>query len=244
LSEPSGNGTWSPVRLRIWSGGSGCATAAAPPRGRRAPAPGRAPASPGRSGRCRPRNRAAGHPSAADPRGAASRGELPLAGVIPVGGFHLFQVGVFLGIHADWQTKVVRRNGTCPYCLSNPPSGSRLRFTRSFFAPSGLTCLALLLALGHAALATLAMREKSTTADELAHVTGGYTFNRWHDYRLQPENGNLPQRWQTLPRPGAEPTTLLQLPGLAQIRGLARRLTIFSTGVATIPRGCFSPPAR
>lgn len=74
-----------------------------------------------------------------------------------------------------------------------------MRFTRSFFAPSGLTCLALLLALGHAALATLAMREKSTTADELAHVTGGYTFNRWHDYRLHPENGNLPQRWQTLP---------------------------------------------
>ena len=75
----------------------------------------------------------------------------------------------------------------------------RLRPLRSLFAPSGLTCLALLLALGHAALATFAMRDKSTTADELAHVTGGYTFNRWHDYRLQPENGNLPQRWQALP---------------------------------------------
>ncbi len=62
-----------------------------------------------------------------------------------------------------------------------------------------MTCLALLLALGHAALATFAMREKSTTADELAHLTGGYTFNHWHDYRLQPENGILPQRWQTLP---------------------------------------------
>lgn len=62
-----------------------------------------------------------------------------------------------------------------------------------------LTFLALLLALGHAVLATVAMREKSTTADELAHITGGYTFNHWHDYRLQPENGNLPQRWQALP---------------------------------------------
>lgn len=62
-----------------------------------------------------------------------------------------------------------------------------------------LTGLALLLALGHAALATLASREKSTTADELAHVTGGYTFNHWHDYRLHPENGILPQRWQALP---------------------------------------------
>ena len=57
----------------------------------------------------------------------------------------------------------------------------------------------MLLALGHAVLASLAMREKSTTADELAHVTGGYTFNHWDDYRLQPENGNLPQRWQALP---------------------------------------------
>ncbi len=59
--------------------------------------------------------------------------------------------------------------------------------------------LALLFALGHATLATFASREKSTTADELAHVTGGYTFNHWHDYRLHPENGILPQRWQALP---------------------------------------------
>ena len=43
------------------------------------------------------------------------------------------------------------------------------------------------------------MREKSTTADELAHITGGFTFNHWHDYRLHPENGILPQRWQALP---------------------------------------------
>jgi 4-amino-4-deoxy-L-arabinose transferase-like glycosyltransferase len=77
--------------------------------------------------------------------------------------------------------------------------GFRLRSTRPPFVPSGLTWLALLLALGHAVLASLAMRGKSTTADELAHVTGGYTFNRWHDYRLHPENGNLPQRWQALP---------------------------------------------
>jgi hypothetical protein len=68
-----------------------------------------------------------------------------------------------------------------------------------------LTGLVLLLALGHAALATLASREKSTTADELAHVTGGYTFNHWHDYRLHPENGLLPQRWQALPATLAGP---------------------------------------
>src|SRR5262249_40995530 len=32
-----------------------------------------------------------------------------------------------------------------------------------------------------------------------AHVTGGFTFNHWNDYRLHPENGLLPQRWQALP---------------------------------------------
>lgn len=43
------------------------------------------------------------------------------------------------------------------------------------------------------------MKEKSTTADEIAHITGGFTFNHWKDFRLHPENGILPQRWQTLP---------------------------------------------
>lgn len=43
------------------------------------------------------------------------------------------------------------------------------------------------------------MKEKSTTGDELAHLTGGYNFNHWDDYRMHPENGVLPQRWQTLP---------------------------------------------
>jgi len=44
-----------------------------------------------------------------------------------------------------------------------------------------------------------ASRGKSTTSDEIAHITGGYTFNHWQDYRLHPENGLLPQRWQALP---------------------------------------------
>lgn len=52
---------------------------------------------------------------------------------------------------------------------------------------------------GHVWLSNRAMADKSTTADEIAHLTGGYTFNHWDDYRFHPENGNLPQRWQTLP---------------------------------------------
>ena len=58
--------------------------------------------------------------------------------------------------------------------------------------------IALAVALGHAALATFAVREKSCTCDELAHVTDGYTFDRWNDYRMDVENGVLPQRWQAL----------------------------------------------
>lgn len=40
---------------------------------------------------------------------------------------------------------------------------------------------------------------KSVTADETAHLVGGYSYWKFNDYRLQPENGNLPQRWAALP---------------------------------------------
>lgn len=57
---------------------------------------------------------------------------------------------------------------------------------------------ALLLAL-HFAMAVASKRHESTTSDELVHVTGGYSYWRFNDYRLQPENGNLAQRWVALP---------------------------------------------
>jgi hypothetical protein len=59
--------------------------------------------------------------------------------------------------------------------------------------------LIVLLAGLHACLSVWALRDKSTTVDEMAHLTGGYTFNHWNDYRMHPENGLLPQRWQALP---------------------------------------------
>ncbi len=89
------------------------------------------------------------------------------------------------------------RRGNLSILLINFPA--RLPPSSSSLPPPRLIALALLFALGHAVLAVWAMREKSTTADEIAHVTGGYTFNHWHDFRLQPENGILPQRWQALP---------------------------------------------
>lgn len=58
--------------------------------------------------------------------------------------------------------------------------------------------VALLLAL-HAWLAHSAMAEKGATYDEPLHLTAGYAYWTHGDYRLQPENGNLPQRWGALP---------------------------------------------
>jgi hypothetical protein len=41
--------------------------------------------------------------------------------------------------------------------------------------------------------------DKSTTFDEMAHLTAGYSYWRTGDHRLNPENGWLPQRWDALP---------------------------------------------
>lgn len=51
----------------------------------------------------------------------------------------------------------------------------------------------------HGALAVGAVRWKSPTFDELAHLPAGYSYWKLNDYRLNPENGNLPQRWGALP---------------------------------------------
>jgi len=48
-------------------------------------------------------------------------------------------------------------------------------------------------------LMVASLREKSLTFDEIGHVTAGYTYWRCDDYRLDPENGNLPQRLAGLP---------------------------------------------
>ncbi|MEO6569292.1 MAG: glycosyltransferase family 39 protein [Opitutaceae bacterium] len=66
-------------------------------------------------------------------------------------------------------------------------------------SPAFLCVLALLLALFHAVLAVTATGGKSMTADEIAHLTAGHAYNTRNDYRFQPENGNLPQRWAALP---------------------------------------------
>ena len=61
-----------------------------------------------------------------------------------------------------------------------------------------MAAAAALLAL-HFAMAVASKLNESTTSDEIVHVTGGYTYWKFNDYRLQPENGNLAQRWVALP---------------------------------------------
>jgi len=68
-----------------------------------------------------------------------------------------------------------------------------------FLPPVVVTTLATLLLTLHWWLGVSATREMCTTADELAHVTGGFTYWEFNDYRLHSENGNLPQRLAALP---------------------------------------------
>ena len=50
-----------------------------------------------------------------------------------------------------------------------------------------------------AALAFSSALRKSATFDEVAHLTAGTSYWTHDDYRLHPENGNLPQRLVALP---------------------------------------------
>lgn len=70
---------------------------------------------------------------------------------------------------------------------------------------SALVTLVTLLLAAHVWLALSATLGLGVTADETAHLTGGYSYWKFSDYRLQPENGNLPQRWAALPLLPAQP---------------------------------------
>jgi len=49
------------------------------------------------------------------------------------------------------------------------------------------------------AMAVGAASTECVTFDEMAHLTAGYTYWAYDDYRIHPENGNWPQRWAALP---------------------------------------------
>ena len=60
------------------------------------------------------------------------------------------------------------------------------------------TAVTLLLAL-HWWWGLSALVGSGVTNDEPVHLASGYSYWRFDDYRMQPENGNLPQRWAALP---------------------------------------------
>ncbi len=68
-------------------------------------------------------------------------------------------------------------------------------FRRPWLVP--LACAALLTI--HYGLAVGSKRQQSVTSDEIVHLTAGFTYWEFNDYRLHPENGILPQRWAALP---------------------------------------------
>ncbi len=75
----------------------------------------------------------------------------------------------------------------------------------AFTPPLRMGAAVLALLLLHAVLATVGLRHVGPTNDETAHLTAGYTYWKFGDYRLQPENGNLPQRWGALPLLAMQP---------------------------------------
>ena len=67
-----------------------------------------------------------------------------------------------------------------------------MRAIRTAVLPGALLAVYVVLALSSVAT-------KSPTYDEPLHLTGGYSALAFNDYRLNPENGSLPQRWAALP---------------------------------------------
>lgn len=78
------------------------------------------------------------------------------------------------------------------------------------WSPRWLVGVVSLLLAAHVSLAFLGVLNRSVTSDETGHLTAGYAYWKFGDYRLQPENGNLPQRWGSLPlllaKPGLDPS--------------------------------------
>ena len=48
-------------------------------------------------------------------------------------------------------------------------------------------------------LAITSVRDKCASSDEVVHLLAGASYWKLGDYRVDPENGNLPQRWMVLP---------------------------------------------
>jgi 4-amino-4-deoxy-L-arabinose transferase-like glycosyltransferase len=69
--------------------------------------------------------------------------------------------------------------------------------------PTELLLVALALAL-YWLMAVSVSPRMGVTADEVVHLTGGYSYWKFNDYRLHPENGTLPMRLAALPLLGMD----------------------------------------
>lgn len=69
----------------------------------------------------------------------------------------------------------------------------------SALSPRIAWLIAILVAVLHAFMAVTAVNTKSPTFDEPQHLTAGYSYWITDDFRLDPENGNLPAMWAALP---------------------------------------------
>ena len=98
--------------------------------------------------------------------------------------------------------------------------------------PITVLLVALLLAL-YAWLGWSATLGKGPAFDETAHLTAGYSYWKFNDYRFQPENGNLPQRWaglaQLLVAPKLDPFERPDYWAAADVWNVGQRL-LYETG--------------
>ncbi|MFA6568091.1 MAG: glycosyltransferase family 39 protein [Victivallales bacterium] len=60
-------------------------------------------------------------------------------------------------------------------------------------------CLVALLLFMHFFFAFTSLVQESATFDETVHITGGLCYWKFDDYRINPENGNFPQRLAAIP---------------------------------------------
>ncbi len=90
-----------------------------------------------------------------------------------------------------------RATGSRPACAGDTPTDHPWREVLPRVA-SGYIAVAVVLA-AHFLIAVASVRQKSNTFDELGHITAGFSYWKYNDYRLDPENGILPKRWFALP---------------------------------------------
>jgi len=99
--------------------------------------------------------------------------------------------------------------------------------------PALVTAAATLLLALHWWLGVTGWLGKTVTSDETAHLVSGYSYWRFNDYRLQPENGNLPQRWAALPllvqQPRLEPADIPSAWSLSHVWAIGQRF-FFESG--------------